>query len=312
MSSAPSVNILLSVYNGEKYLATQLDSLLAQTYRNITIYIRDDASKDDSLSILHTYEQKNLLSQDIKIVLLKNSEHKNLGYMESFWILLREAKPADYYAFCDQDDFWLPEKVERGVRALEKENATLPLLYSSSFTYCDAEMNFCGNPPVMDTPIKFKDVMFYTPAFGFTIMVNHALRELALSVSSLTDIPHDGWCQKIAASMGKFIYDPAQTAKYRRHSSTVTYAGSGKLQLVGKWLKNDIFGIGLSEYRFVLQRFYEAYGNKLGEPEYTYLNLFREQPVTLGIYWKRLFFPERLRPSIGGEIALRGCFLGNR
>lgn len=312
MLSDPSVNILLSVYNGEKYLTTQLDSLLAQTYRNITIYIRDDASTDSSMSILRTYEQKNRLSQDIRIVLLENSKHKNLGYMGSFWTLLREAEPADYYAFCDQDDFWLPEKVERGVRALEKEDANLPLLYSSSFTYCDAELNFSGNPLVMSTPIRFKDVLFYTPAFGFTIMINHTMRELALSASSLTDIPHDGWCQKIATSMGKFVYDPVKTAKYRRHSATVTYVGAGIWKMIGKWLKNDIFGIGLSENRFVLRRFYEEYGDKLREPEYTWLDLFRERPVTFKIYWKRLFFPKRLRPTIGGEIALRGCFLGNR
>lgn len=312
MLSGPSVNILLSVYNGEKYIATQLDSLLAQTYRNITIYIRDDASKDSSMSILQAYEQKNLSSQDIRIVLLKNSKHENLGYMGSFWTLLRESKPADYYAFCDQDDYWLPEKVERGVRALEKENADLPLLYSSSFIYCDAELNFRENPPLMNMPIRFKDVLFYTPAFGFTVMINRTLRELALSASSLTDIPHDGWCQKIAASMGKFVYDPAQTAKYRRHSATVTYVGTGIWKMIGQWLKNDIFGSGLSENRFVLKRFYEEYGDRLGEPEHSWLDLFRERPVTLGVYWKRLFFPERLRPTIGGEIALRGCFLGNR
>ncbi len=312
MYSNPSVNILLSVYNGEKYLTAQLDSLLAQTYKNITIYIRDDGSADNSRSILKMYIQKNLSLQDIRVVLLENEGNRNLGYMESFWTLLREADPADYYAFCDQDDFWLPEKVERGVRALEREDAALPLLYSSSFTYCDENLTFRGNAPAMKVPITFKDVLFYTPAFGFTIMINHTLRDLALAASSLADIPHDGWCQKIAASMGKFLYDPAQTAKYRRHHSTVTYAGDGKIKMIGKWLKNDILGIGLSEYRFVLQRFYEEYGDRLGEEERTYLDIFREQPVNLKIYWKRVFFPWRLRPSIGGEMALRGCFLGNR
>ncbi len=312
MSLVPSVNILLSVYNGEKYLATQLDSLLAQTYKNITIYIRDDGSKDSSLLILRKYAQENLLSEDIRIIILENEDNRNLGYMESFWTLLKESAPADYYAFCDQDDYWFPEKVEKGVRALKKENAKLPLLYSSSFVYCDEDMNFNGNPPAINKPIQFKDVLFYTPAFGFTIMINATLRKLALSASCLKDIPHDGWCQKIAAAMGKFICDPAQTAKYRRHSATVTYAGAGKLQLIEKWLKNDIFGSGLSEYRFVLQRFYEEYGDRLGEKEYNWLRLFTEQPVTIGIYWKRLLFPGRLRPSLGGEIALRGCFLGNR
>ena len=122
MSSAPSVNILLSVYNGEKYLAAQLDSLFAQTYQNITIYVRDDGSEDDSLSIVRRYMQKSLSEPGIRMILLENEEKRNLGYMESFWTLLRESGSADYYAFCDQDDYWLPEKVEKGVAALEKED----------------------------------------------------------------------------------------------------------------------------------------------------------------------------------------------
>lgn len=311
MSSAPRVNILISVYNGEKYLAAQLDSLFAQTYRNITVYIRDDGSKDNSLSIIRTYMQRGL-SEGIRLVLLENAGNRNLGYMESFWTLLRESGQADYYAFCDQDDYWLPEKVEKGVAALEKEDADRPLLYSSSFYYCDAELHYSADPQKIKTPVRFKDVLFYTPAFGFTIMINHTLRNLALSASSLAGIPHDGWCQKIAASMGKFIYDPARTAGYRRHSSTVTYAGAGTIKMIAKWIRNDLFGAGLSEQRFVLERFYEEYGDRLGEKEYAWLNLFRERPVTAEIYLKRLFFPERLRPSIGGEMALRGCFLGNR
>lgn len=312
MLSEPKVNILLSTYNGEKYLAAQLDSLLAQTYQNITIYIRDDGSKDNTLSILQKYEQQSAHLQTHKIVLLKNVENRNLGYMESFWTLLREASSADYYAFCDQDDYWMPDKVERGVRTLEKEKVSLPLLYSSSFVYCDENMNLTGNPVLSKTPVTFKDVLFYTPAFGFTIMINRALRDIALSASSLKDIPHDGWCQKIATAMGKFIYDSAQTAKYRRHSSTVTYMNPRKLQLIGKWIKNDIMGIGLSENRFVLRRFYEEYAGCLDNVTLGYLHLFMEQPVGILLYLRRLFFQERMRPSLGGEMALRLCFLLNK
>lgn len=312
MASNPKVNILLSTYNGEKYLSEQLDSLLAQTYPNITICIRDDGSKDNTFSILKNYEQKSLLSSGPKIILLNSYSGQNLGYMQSFWTLLADCPPADYYAFCDQDDFWLPTKIEAGVHALENEKANLPLLYSSSFTYCDENMTFTGNPATIKEPIRFKDVMFYTPAFGFTIMINEVLRSIALSASSLKNIPHDGWCQKIAASMGKFIYDPSQTAKYRRHASTVTYANSNKLQLIVKWIKNDILGIGLKEYHFILKRFYEEYSSSLNQPVSHDLALFMEQPVRISLYFKRLFFPRRLRPSLSGELALRLCFLLSR
>ncbi|MBD5393059.1 MAG: glycosyltransferase [Lachnospiraceae bacterium] len=312
MPALPKVNILLSTYNGEKYLAEQLDSLLAQTYENIRIYIRDDGSADDTLSIIKAYMDKRAENGGHQIILLDNSKKENLGYMKSFWTLLEKSDAADYYAFCDQDDFWLPDKIKLGVYALEKENSELPLLYSSSFIYCDENLNFKKNPVTRNTPVIFKDTMFYAPAYGFTIIINQSLKNLALSASSLENIPHDGWCQKIAASMGRLIVDPVQSAKYRRHSSTVTYTGSDKTRMIFEWIKNDILGIGLSEFRFVLQRFYDEYHNLLDETSAKCLNVFKEQRVTLSLYFKRLFYPKRLRPTLGGELALRLCFLLNR
>lgn len=306
MTFEPRVNILLSTYNGEKYLASQLDSLLSQTYKNITIYVRDDGSADGTCEILRRYAQKGF------VIFLNDVEHKNLGYMESFWTLLRESGQADFYAFCDQDDVWFPNKVELGVRALEREDINLPLLYSSSFVYCDENLNFTGNPDVMKTPILFKDVMFYTPAFGFTIIINSTLRDIALSATSLKNIPHDGWCQKIAASMGKFIYDTAKTAKYRRHSDTVTYVSSKKKRMLTQWVKNDILGSGLSEFRFVLNRFYEEYADRLNDSDLCYLHAFMKEDITPLLYLRRLFAMKRFRPSLGGELALRLCFLLNK
>lgn len=117
----------------EKYLSQQLDSLLSQTYPNITIYIRDDGSKDDTLQIISHYVKVSQDTSGPKIVFLP-PDGKNLGYMSSFWLLLRECGSADYYAFCDQDDVWLPDKVECGIAALEKKRqlcpfSILPLLF---------------------------------------------------------------------------------------------------------------------------------------------------------------------------------------
>lgn len=92
----------------------------------------------------------------------------------------------------------------------------------------------------------------------------------------------------------------------------MTYANANKKQLLLGWLKNDIFGAGMSEYYFVLNRFWEEYTNRLEGSVRNYLGVFRGQPVTFQIYLKRLFFRERIRPSWGGEIAARICFLLNR
>lgn len=308
MDHIPHVNILLSTFNGEKYLSEQLDSLLAQTYPNITIFIRDDGSSDTTVAILKAYQSVS----PGKIVLLSDNFSNNLGYMQSFWILLSKSSDADYYAFCDQDDIWLPDKVALGVQTLEQMDKTLPLLYSSSFDYYDENLQFTGHAQALSSHIVLKDVLFYTPAFGFTILINQTLRKIALAASSLDFIPHDGWCQKIASSMGVFLYDSSITAKYRRHSSTVTHATSDKIKLIRKWLENDILGTGLSENYFVIRRLYEEYKDSMNASDQNLLETFMEQPVTFILYLKRLFFPKRLRPSLGGELALRLCFLFNK
>lgn len=308
------VNILLSTYNGERYLREQLDSLLQQTYQNIVIYVRDDGSKDHTMSIIKEYQKKcnERQGDGPQIVIIDEGKTVNLGYMENFWTLLRKCEKADYYAFCDQDDVWFPNKVERGVAAMENENGDIPLLYSSGFAYCDENMEIIGYPAQISVPVNFKDVLFYTPAYGFTIVINNKLRELALGAASLEGMPHDGWCQKIATAMGKFVYDSTITAKYRRHSSTVTYAGTHKIKLVIKWLRNEIFGNGMEEYYRVLRHFYEEYEKSLSDSDKEKLRIFMKKENSMRIYLQRLSWKERLRPSIGGEVALRISFLVNK
>lgn len=305
MCTQCKVNILLSTYNGEQYLAQQLDSLLNQTYPNIHIYIRDDGSSDRTLNIIHEY-----ISNHTNITFINTPDDHNLGYMKSFWTLLDYDDSADYYSFCDQDDVWLPNKVELGVKVLEtlSEHST-PLLYSSSFQYCDENLNVTGNPINLPERIHLKDVLFYTPAFGFTILINKALRNAALCSPSHRDYPHDSWCQKIAASMGIFYHDSTITALYRRHSSTVTYAASSNMKLIRKWIKNDIFGNILDNNHDTIYHYLQDYKKKLSPEQKKLLSCFASQPFNLKTYATRLFFPHRLRPSLGGELALRICFL---
>ncbi|MGL5260356.1 MAG: glycosyltransferase [Lachnospiraceae bacterium] len=301
-----TVHILLSTYNGEAYLAEQLDSLLAQTYPFIKIYIRDDGSSDNTLSIIANYTNKYN-----HIVFLKDSLG-NIGYEQSFWTLLRTCEPAAFYAFCDQDDIWYPNKVERGVYALQKKEETRPLLYTSSYAYYNETLEFTGNAPKLNTPIQFKDVLFYTPAFGFTILLNETLRTKALSVCSLEGIPHDGLCQKIAAEFGEIVYDSCVTAKYRRHTSTVTYANSNKLQLILKWIRHDILGSGISDYRFFCTHFYKEFKEDLTKKDQALLKHIISSKNSWSSYFKLLFFPHTFRPTLGGELALRLSLLLRR
>ena len=137
----PKVAVLMSAYNGEKYISEQINSILQQTYQNLVLYIRDDGSSDNTVSILEEYERQK------KIVLIQG---ENLGFINSFFDVMKKCETADYYAWCDQDDIWIPDKIERAVEKLE-ENKRLhmrkgephaPVLYFSDYDYYDEQMNF--------------------------------------------------------------------------------------------------------------------------------------------------------------------------
>ena len=116
--------VLLSTYNGEKYLQEQIDSILNQkSSHQIDLMVRDDGSSDGTIEILKFYEEQ--YPARVKV----NFE-KNIGYIHSFFELIREAEGYDYYALSDQDDIWYPEKMERMLRAIEDYGDTPTMVFS--------------------------------------------------------------------------------------------------------------------------------------------------------------------------------------
>lgn len=302
------VHILLSTYNGEKYIREQLESIFAQTYRDICLYIRDDGSTDSTVEQIEQYLTE-FPEYASRTQWIPNENHENLGYMQSFWKLLESAPGADYYAFCDQDDVWLPQKVEYGVKALEKEQAVdFPLLYFSNFYQCNEDFSEKKEGMVYNGSIKFENVLFYTPAFGFTIVINEKLRQMVLGDFDHTGLPHDGWVQKTAVAFGKIICDPECTAYYRRHESAVTANNASKASLIKNWLQNEILGNSMRETHDVLEKFYQVYGAKMKAADRELLELYATRSKKASVWWKRVCFREMLRPSVDGRVALRICF----
>lgn len=298
----------MSTYNGSLYIEEQLESIFRQNYQNFELWIRDDGSKDDTVEIIKRYKSKLEPKQAEKITLV-STELGNVGYMKSFWYLLQNCPKAEAYAFCDQDDVWEVDKLERGAQHLKEENERIPVLYTSRFAYYSGEMEFQEEGIRYPYEVTFDKVAFYTPAFGFTIMINEALREKALSAKDLTNIPHDAWCLKVATAFGKVAYDEVVTARYRRHGSTVTHASASKWKLIQEWVNKDIFHGNLRERYWFLKRFAEEYRNELSIQDKVFIKLFEEQKCSFVLKFKRIFYRHRLRPTLGGEVALRVCFL---
>ena len=165
-----SLIVLMSTYNGERYLRKQLDSLLNQTLRPDEILIRDDGSKDDTMAILEEYASL------YPFIRYYNGENK--GPARSFWELICRCDKADYYALCDQDDVWFPEKLAVAVKNLEKEKSEIPLLYCSRYTLTDKDL-VALNSDVSSLYgfTDFPHALLYHTAPGCTFVYNQAARE---------------------------------------------------------------------------------------------------------------------------------------
>lgn len=204
------VQILMSTYNGEKYLREQLDSLLKQTYPHIEILIRDDGSSDSTLNILKAYERK---YDQIKVL-----EGNNIGVTESFFELLKKSD-SDYIAFCDQDDIWLAEKVERAVEKLQSIKG--PALYCSNKILVDADAKIIANNKKDKLRPGFGNAVIECICTGCTILMNRELTENIKCHLPERAILHDWWCYLVACYVGKVIFDEEAYILYRQHGENV-------------------------------------------------------------------------------------------
>jgi len=212
----PLVAVLLSSYNGERYLAEQLDSLLAQTHRNLRIVVRDDGSSDNTREILRRYASEHA---NVQV-----TYGENIGLVPSFFRLVDEAPSADYYCFSDQDDVWEADKVERGMHRLRA--VTGPALYFTDVQVVDSALRPLGyehNPAPRGA--SFENALVQNIATGCTMMLNAAahaaLRRRPLRLVSYV-YHHDWWVYAVIAGIGQVLYDPYPSIKYRQHGTNVT------------------------------------------------------------------------------------------
>jgi glycosyltransferase involved in cell wall biosynthesis len=219
------VQILMSSYNGEKYIGQQIESLLHQDHQNLEIFIRDDGSKDQTVSIIEEYSQKYS-----NVTLLKDV---NKGVIASFFeLVLKADDQADYFAFCDQDDVWKPSKVSRAVNLLEKENKEIPLLYFSRLDLVDEQLQLLKQSPIPPSGIGIENALIQNVATGCTIFFNKSMLKLfQLHVPNKEKVTmHDSWFYLLGAALGKVIYDEQSHLLYRQHSSNTLGMADNKFK----------------------------------------------------------------------------------
>lgn len=219
------ISILLSTYNGEKYLKEQLDSLFLQTYKNFEIIVRDDCSTDKTKDILKEYEKM----YPNKISLIEDDEG-NLRSTRSFMRLL-ENSDSEYVMFCDQDDVWLPEKVEMTLKKIiemKQKFGDIPLLVHTDLEVVDESLSIINNSffnfqkidPYKDS---FNNFLMQNVITGCTVMINKKLVQKCLPISDGVII-HDWWAGLVASKFGRIGYLSQATIQYRQHVDNVVGA----------------------------------------------------------------------------------------
>ncbi|BFH71107.1 hypothetical protein J27TS7_48950 [Paenibacillus dendritiformis] len=230
------VQILVSTYNGEKYLAEQLDSLLQQTHSHFFITIRDDGSSDSTTAIISEY----VSHYPHKI---EAFYEKNVGVVASFFELLtyHVHQDTNYVCFCDQDDVWMPDKLERGIQTLSLCSDGLPMMYLTPTLMVDHTLKPLNCwPPFPKKGPSFFNALVENIAVGATIMLNRPAIDLMQRnmPSPQNIVMHDWWAYLVVSAFGKVIYDEKPSIYYRQHQGNVVGGQNGLKNALSKKWKN--------------------------------------------------------------------------
>lgn len=238
----PALGVLMSTYNGEKYLREQLDSIFNQDNVAVKLFVRDDGSTDGTVGILREYAQK----FPVEIIL----DGENVRPGESFMRLVykyADVPEINYYAFADQDDIWLPKKLCTAIEKLNEVENDRPALYSSNqYIFMDGDNKGVRHKEPQRTDLISH--MTRNTIAGCTFVFNKSLAQIV----SKADRPdprilryrlHDAWLMLVAICCGEVIYDETSHMLYRIHSENVvgvkSVSFSDKINRLGRMFNNN-------------------------------------------------------------------------
>ena len=243
---SPSVAILMCTYNGEDFLEEQLDSIQHQDYKNWTLYVNDDGSKDATLDILKRYQKK----WGNKKLHIRRGPQK--GFSQNFLQIICDKKiNADLYFLSDQDDVWMSHKVSHTIKKLSKLDLLKPTLYCARTTYVSSDAKkILGESDLFLKPPSFRNAIVQSIAGGNTMAFNNPLKKIVSQFKKADIVSHDWWLYIVnELSGGKTLYDTESTILYRQHSGSLIGANTG-------------FIAKLRRLRMLLKGVYREYNTK--------------------------------------------------
>jgi len=220
-TNRPRVTILLCTYNGGPFLAEQLASIAAQTYQNWRLIVSDDGSRDETLEILASG-----LIDGSRIELRTGPQ---LGACKNYMSLATDGRiEGGYFAYCDQDDIWDPNKLERAIAQLSSVSTDGPALYFSRVRLIDADGQHLGYSRLCKRPPSFENSLVENIASGNTIVMNTKARNLLVQAGNLDVAMHDWWTYMLVTGAGGTVrYDDTPSMLYRQHQVNAVGVDSG-------------------------------------------------------------------------------------
>ncbi|WP_312313855.1 glycosyltransferase family 2 protein [Streptococcus parasuis] len=229
------VNILMSTYNGQQFLSEQIRSIKEQSYTDWTLFIRDDGSSDNTKEILKDFER-----QDSRIHLIDSDKSDNLGVIKSFHKLVNHDR-ADFYFFSDQDDVWLPNKLELSLKEAQNYLADLPLMVYMDLKVVNQDLEIMTESMVKSQShhanTELVQELTENTVTGGVAMINHTLAEMWQETDDI--LMHDWYLALLASAFGNLVFIDQPGELYRQHSDNVLGARTLSKRFK-KWIRPHI------------------------------------------------------------------------
>ena len=253
------INIVLSTYNGAKFLAEQIESIQKQTFTDWQLLIRDDGSTDETPQII-----KQFVAADKRIKFINADKRENFGVIKNFFTLVK-FEAADYYFFSDQDDVWLPNKMATMLDEAAKHDQAKPLMVYMDLSVVDQNL-VVTQPSMIRSQSHHANTTLLAELTENTVtggvaMINHALAEKWIDTDDI--VMHDWYLALLATATGKLVYIDKPGELYRQHDNNVLGARTFRKRLA-KWL-NPLQAFG--KYWWLITTSQKQAGLLLGQPD---------------------------------------------
>ena len=262
------VDILMATYNGEAFVEEQVQSIINQTYTDWRLLVHDDGSTDKTMEILHR-----LAEEDERVVVIEDGVQR-LGVARNF-IHLAKQSTAAYCMFCDQDDVWLPNKVEKMVHAIEQYNQGIPqVVYTNAFLW-SPDRGIISDKNTLTYPTTLRQTLFLNTGIqGAAAIFNRAMRELIVEPLSYYAM-HDHVLLLAGICFGEVHYLHESLMYYRQHEHNVTGNAPGSIakKIALMWENREVRLVNKEHYEG-LKAFYERFEAQIKDDDKQVIEAF--------------------------------------